>query len=351
MLVVFQRKIIYMGAVDLISRCLHCPDVHGWCVGYAPIGARAEVLDQVYCRRLGLLCQETHIESEPGVHLHGITVQRNTAPESKPETVVLYLQGKFFTLNINLRITLTLHFPTRSGNAGNPLHRLPLFKQLLRATEPQEISIVAVAPRSYWSSSTRSPSQKGLLVDYQAVLSHIAKRWDHCPNIVLYGHSLGCAVAIRLLYQIQANAEDASSHQLQGLILENPISSIPEMVRALYPSRWIPYHYLGPFAWDKWDALSAILEDQRLSQPTILRQLMDRVLIINSENDEIVPNVMGGQIFDASGRKGNRVMIPGALHDDAWTRKAWSTVMKQYFMDLHSSPQRQRVKRYARDRD
>jgi uncharacterized protein len=222
-----------------------------------------------------------------------------------------------------------------TGNAGNPLHRLPVFKQFLKAVEPRKTAIIAIAPRSYWSSSSRTPSERGLLADYNAALTLSLTKWGTSPKVVLYGHSLGGAVALRLLAQLSERPEDDTSQRIVGLILENPISSVPEMVQALYSSRWLPYYYLGPLVWDKWDAIGAIREDRRRNQSSLLQRLGRGALVLNSENDEIVPKEMGERIFEAlEGEESGRVIIPGALHDNAWLRGSWGTRIKQYFQDI-----------------
>lgn len=80
-----------MGPKNLV--CTHPVDSRVWKTGYAPIGARKEVLDLAECARLGLSCEEIRLESEPGVHLHGITVSSSQKSERIPETVVVYFQG------------------------------------------------------------------------------------------------------------------------------------------------------------------------------------------------------------------------------------------------------------------
>lgn len=86
---------------------------------------------------------------------------------------------------------------------------------------------------------------------------------------------------------------DERTPHIAGLILENPLPSIPYMVRALYPQRWLPYHYLGPFAFDKWDALSAI--EQEMRRASVGERRRRRLppppsLWIRSGRDEIIPH-------------------------------------------------------------
>lgn len=147
---------------------------------------------------------------------------------------------------------------------------------------------------------------------------------------------MGGAIAVCLAAQL--NALDHPS--IKGLILENPFASIPGMVKALYPERWLPYHYMGPLVFDKWDALQ---EMQNMHEASLLRKLSQNMLVLLSEKDEVVPTEMGRALFEAASdtptvipspkplmRRGELVVIRGALHEDGWMRRQWVVVMDKY---------------------
>ena len=115
---------------------------------------------------------------------------------------------------------------------------------------------------------------------------------------------------------------------VQGLILENPFASVPEMVKTLYPQRWLPYHYLTPFVRDKWDAVRAA---SNASQDSLLRRLSKDMLVFLSEKDELVPNWMGRSILNAIRSEGrSSVVIRDALHENAWEKRQWVREIAQY---------------------
>ncbi|KAG5339232.1 hypothetical protein C0989_005082 [Termitomyces sp. Mn162] len=288
MMVLFQRKIIYMG--------------------YAPLGARTDRLADT--RPTALPCSELRIPA---------SISALQVGPSAPNLVILYLQG----------------------NAGNPLHRIPVFHSLLSVSPPYT-SILAPAPRSYWSSPGR-PTQPGILADYTAALTHTLHQFPNA-RVVLYGHSLGGAAALCLLAQPNLSSllgKDAD--RLRGVILENPFTSVPAMIKALYPQKWLPYRYLTPFVWDRWDALGAV--EKLDGETSLLRRLCGRMLVLTSERDEVVPKEMGAAIVRAVSDKsrGNRegeslrtrlVVIRGALHEDGWTRKGWEDVVGVYLRGI-----------------
>lgn len=290
MLVLFQRRIIYLPSV--------------------PPGMR----DEPVPHQTGeLAVKEVHLQStEPSrwlrrtVKLRGIEVEWRGGKVEAPagperRVVIVYLQGELrrFRTRVSQQLDLT---PTHEGvgNAGTPLLRLPVFRKLLkpdpttaRSSQPR-ITVLAVAPRSYWLSDRTTPTERGVLADCRAAVTYAQERYGPNATYILYGHSLGGAAAVLLLRR-----QRDSSPQIAGVVLENPLPSIPYMVRALYPQKWLPYHYLGPFAFDKWDALSAIEQEEvvRGSGAGVRRRQRRRRLArlppslwIRSGRDEIIPH-------------------------------------------------------------
>ena len=123
---------------------------------------------------------------------------------------------------------------------------------------------------------------------------------------------------------------------VQGLILENPFASIPKMVKALYPQRWLPYHYLATFVWDTWDAVHAA---SNMPQDSLLRRLSKDMLVLLSGKDELVPNWMGMGILNATKSEGrSSVVIRDALHENAWEQGGWVKEIVQYVDNVCHRP-------------
>lgn len=271
-------------------------------------------------------CEEVNVSTGDG-SLSGIVVSPETPLKDPkvPSTVVLYLQGEQKLVS-NL---VMQHSHSSVGNTGNPLHRLPVFEMLL--SRASSIKLVAIAPRSYWKSSPRRPNEAGILSDYRYALDHTISRWPE-STIILYGHSLGGAVAVRLA----SSLDSAEYPTVNGLILENPFASIPQMVTAMYPQRWLPYHYLTPFVWDKWDAVQAM---KSMRPHSLLQRLSHGMLVLLSEKDEVVPISMGTELFDIvqGGGMRRKVIIKSALHDNAWQRRQWSVEVIKYIEETNTN--------------
>lgn len=210
-----------------------------------------------------------------------------------------------------------------------------MFAALLNAVP--SLAIIAPAPRSYWTSSAARPTQTGLIADHAAALAFATSRFP-TSYLTLYGHSLGASAALCLLATREHVGKDIDTHagssDVHGLVLENAFTSVPDMLRALYPQRWLPYRYLGPFVRDRWDARAA-------AHGMHNRALAHRAMVLVSARDEVVPPPMGREIFDAlkapietDGSMGRLVVLERALHEDAWRHRDWSQTVKQYLRDL-----------------
>ncbi|VDC01371.1 unnamed protein product [Peniophora sp. CBMAI 1063] len=278
MMYIFQRKIIYMG--------------------YIPMGARTETLKDVPIPS-NVHAERIAVSGERKASLSGVLVWHKSRGEAlpKPTTVMVYFQG----------------------NAGNTLQRLPKFAALLDAA-PSTL-ILAVAPRSFWSSGGGRPTQAGLTADYLRLLAYASERFPDA-RVIVYGHSLGASIATCVLAATPAP-------QVHSLVLENSFASIPDMVRALYPERWLPYHYMGDLVWDTWDAVGAA----GASKPdSALARVIktQRMVVLVSEKDELVPPSMGRAIAEKAGDGARVVSVRGALHETGWTRKQWKDEMGRW---------------------
>jgi fermentation-respiration switch protein FrsA (DUF1100 family) len=105
---------------------------------------------------------------------------------------------------------------------------------------------------------------------------------------VLYGQSLGAAVAVEVARQQPAGA----------VILESPFLSIPALARALYP--WVP----------------PVLVRSRFDNAAMIRQVRAPKLIVHGDRDEVVPLAQGQRLFELAPEPKRFVRIAGAGHND-----------------------------------
>jgi pimeloyl-ACP methyl ester carboxylesterase len=160
-------------------------------------------------------------------------------------------------------------------------------------------------------------------------------------EIFIWGQSLGTTVATHALatyLQSQSEAKPSSGKdavlRIRGLVLETAFTATKDLIDSLYPEKWLPYRYLGPFSRNRWDSVSAfsrigpLLATSASSQPTLTgesdkagRTAMS-VLILQGGKDELVPQSHGERILQTCleiGLSAELVVLPGALHSQVMT--------------------------------
>ncbi len=175
------------------------------------------------------------------------------------------LDGWFLPAAASRGVILFCH-----GNAGNISHRfdsLLIFNQL-------GFSTLIFDYRGYGRSQGR-PSEAGTYHDAEAAWRYLVEERGVEPDhIILFGRSLGAAVAARL----------ATVHRAGGLILESCFTSVPDMAAHLYPL--LPVRLLSRLRYNVLDSLA---------------QVSCPLLVVHSRDDEIIPFSHGQRLF-AAGR-------------------------------------------------
>ncbi len=172
------------------------------------------------------------------------------------------------------------------GNAGNISHRLERAKLLV---ESLGLDVFLVDYRGYGASSGK-PDEEGLYLDGEAIIRAAAERGFPADRIVLFGESLGGAVAI----------ETALRHPCLALILETPFRSIAAMARAIYPF------------------LPAFLIRTRFDNEAKIARITIPKLIVAAERDDVIPRGHARRLFDLATPPRDFYVIPGATHNDTY---------------------------------
>jgi fermentation-respiration switch protein FrsA (DUF1100 family) len=190
------------------------------------------------------------------------------------------LHGWYFNQYPDKPVILFCH-----GNAGNISHRLEYISMLLDTG----VNVFIFDYRGYGKSSGR-PSEKGIYTDALCAYDYLVNEEKINPNdIFLLGRSLGVAAAL----------EVAQNRKARAIILENGFLSVRHMAR-----------YMGIFR------LVAPLLPANYNSLEKIKHITIPKLIMCSENDEVVPSIMGRKLFKAAGEPKYFYEIKGAGHND-----------------------------------
>lgn len=171
------------------------------------------------------------------------------------------------------------------GNAGNISHRLENARLLV---DRFGLAILLVDYRGY-GLSDGEPDEPGLYLDGEAMYREAAAR-RRPDDIVLFGRSLGAAVAVEM----------ALRHPVGAVILETPFLSVPAMARAVYP--FIP----------------SFLIRTQFDSETKIAGVAPPKLILHGDRDEIVPIAQARRLFELAHPPKRFYVVRGASHNDTY---------------------------------
>jgi fermentation-respiration switch protein FrsA (DUF1100 family) len=190
----------------------------------------------------GVAYEDLFLETEDGVRLHGWYI-----PHHGSQQTLLFFHG----------------------NAGNISHRGASVKIFHRLG----LNVLIFDYRGYGKSQGK-PDENGLYKDARAAWRYLTdERGVEQEDVILFGRSLGGAVAAELAAEVQPG----------GLILESTFSSAKDVANALFPvlSRLVILRY-------------------DFNTAAHVRRVASPLLVLHSPDDEIIPFHLGERVFQAA---------------------------------------------------
>ena len=189
------------------------------------------------------------------------------AEHKEPQKVLLYLHGSAFNIGANVE------HARRFNRLG--------------------FSVLLVSYRGYGMSDGGAPSEQATYEDAEAAWTYLLVEKGVRPDqIILYGHSLGGAVAIEL----------ATRHpEAAGLIVESTFTSIREVAELN------PFYRLFPLEWLIAHPYDSISKMERLAIP---------VLFLHGTDDASIPHTMSHRLYERTPGEKRLAFILGGGHSN-----------------------------------
>ena len=190
------------------------------------------------------------------------------------------------------------------GNGGNISHRassVSVFHQL-------KLNVLIIDYPGYGESDGR-PSEQGLYQSADAAWKYLINdKKFKAENIIIFGRSLGGAVAVDLASRVKAGA----------VILESTFSSVKDMAGVIFPilSHLIYLRY----------SFDSVAKINKVTVP---------LLMIHSPDDEIIPFNLGNKLFTAATGEKQFLQIKGG-HNDGFIKSisSYTTTLNRFIKSL-----------------
>lgn len=173
-------------------------------------------------------------------------------------------------------------FHGNSGNLGGRAAKLRTFID-------SKLGVLAVSYRGF-GSSEGSPTEEGIYKDARAALVWLATKGVPQKETVLYGESLGTAVAVEMAKEFPG---------MRAVVLEAPFASMAAVGRVHYP--YLPVSLLLR---DRFDSIDKV------------KDVHIPLLIIHGLDDKVVPVEEGKELLEKANAPKQGHFIPGMGHSN-----------------------------------
>lgn len=153
--------------------------------------------------------------------------------------------------------------------------------------------------------------------------------------------------------------QGTGSGQVDGVLLETPFTSVRDMLRELYPQKWLPYRYLGGFLWNHWNSIEGLrrvgvcawaplgdltatplyISGRKGGITTLATNAvrLPKVLILSAEKDELVPAGHALELESLCRQLSmdvKRVVVKDALHSNVITKCTGKAAIIAFLKDI-----------------
>jgi uncharacterized protein len=240
---------------------------------------------------LGLRYEDLSFEGGGGVKLHGWMLNAS----GRPSGTVMFLHGN--AENISTHIASVAWLPAYGYN-------------------------VFLWDYRGFGRSQGSPDLTKTIDDIECALHFLTQRRDLGEELVVFGQSLGGALAI------YAVAQSSFQHRIAALVVEGAFSSYRGIVREKLASSWLSWPLQWPLSFAITDSYSPLEAIDGLDTP---------VLIVHGEADQIVPARHALKLYGRAKEPKALWLLPGVGHIAAFRENALRLRLIEYLRALEGA--------------
>ena len=164
----------------------------------------------------------------------------------------------------------------------------------IEALRTAGFSVLAVDYRGWGESSALTPTEQSILADAEVAWRELTKRQPNPKKRVIYGHSMGSAVAMDLASRLRSPSDYG------GLVLESAFTSFDDVASTV----GILGSLLNLFYPDSFDSIGKIT------------QVQAPLLMMHGRDDDTIPIELGERLFAAASPPKHWLVMENARHSD-----------------------------------
>ena len=160
-------------------------------------------------------------------------------------------------------------------------------------------SVLAIDYRGFGKSLGELPSEASVYEDARIAWDHLKGLQPDASKRVIYGHSLGGAVAVDLASDLGRSAADDAG--ARALIIESTFTNLADIATEVADTPW-------PIRW---------LISQKFDSIDKIDQVRMPVLIVHGTADPYVPSRFSEQLYEAAREPKRLLLIEGGTHNNS----------------------------------